>query len=219
VAFSNQIYTTLDDVHLNLDPYMGTTDDLYLSRLIEQAQSLIDSYVGYSFQLDGSVSVPATRVYNGNESLELIIDPCQQITQVQFIERTVSLSTNNVFISGQTQTFDITADCILGPNRAINNYKPGYSIKRITGIGFDQGMQNFVVSGVFGYTSVPPLVQRAATRVVCHWFKMRDTNYADVVTETGAVREHYTKILPPDVIELLELFKHRTFVGSSVGAW
>jgi hypothetical protein len=86
-----------------------------------------------------------------------------------------------------------------------------YQLKRLSGLSFQEGLQNYKILGVFGYPSIPPDITRACVRLTTHYVKIRDTNYSDVVAETGSVRQHYTKQMPNDVEEILERYKKRTF--------
>ena len=221
MPWTTTAYATLTQVKTAIDPNMtGTADDSFFNDLLTQAQYLIDDYVGYPFQLDGTPSLPAKRVFDGTGAGELMIDPCQQVTQVIEISKNTYLSSNaGIWVTGNTTTYDITADVVLGPNRVVNNYKPGYSLKRVSGTEFDQGLQNYQVYGVFGWSYIPPDVTRAIIRLVATWYKMRDTNYADLITEQGGIRERYNKTIPQDVTEILDRYKHRLFFGGAQGAW
>ena len=217
MTWTTQAYCTLPDVKAALDPFMGTNDDTFLNSLIVQAQAAIDREVGYPFQQDGTVGSPATRFYDGENLNVLPIDDLITLTQVVFTYTPTSLNTNGVWTSGTTVTQDITADIVLKPNNTI----PAYQLQRRSGILFDEGLQNYKVSGVFGepqlpgqvYPGVPNDISRACVRLTVHLYKMRDTNYADMVQEQGGIRERYTKTMPVDVVEVLDRYKRRFFIG------
>lgn len=205
MAFTTTPYATLSQLKTALDAQTAT-DDAWLQELISEAQSAIDKEIGYSFQTDGTPSAPAIRLYDGRSLQTLLIDPCLSISQVQ--ETTYNLFLGALgYFQGNTQTTDITVDCVLAPN----NVTPGYQLRRLSGLSFQQGIQNYKVSGVFGYPAIPPDITRACIRLVVHYAKMRDTNYADTVAETGAIRQHYTKPMPLDVVEIITRYKKRTF--------
>ena len=217
MTWTTQAYCTLADAKVALDPFMGTQDDTFLSSLIVQAQADIDREVGYTFQQDGTVGSPATRYYDGQGNHVLSIDDLLTLVQVVFTYTPTSLSSNGVWTSGATFSQDITADIILKPNNTI----PAYQLQRRSGIPFDEGLQNYKVSGVFGepvlpgqtYPGVPNDIMRATTRLVVHYYKMRDTAYSDMTQEQGGIRERYTKTMPVDVVEIIERYKRRFFIG------
>lgn len=210
-------YCTLADVKTALDPSMSTADDAFISSLILQAQADIDREVGYSFQQDGTTQSPATRLYDGEGQPTLFIDDIISLSQVLDIYTPTTLSSQGVWVVGTTVTTDITADVILKPNNTV----PAYLLQRRSGLPFDEGTQNYQVSGVFGepilpgqvYPGVPNDIMRAAIRLCVHYYKMRDTNYADLTQEQGGIRERYTKTMPTDVVEILSRYKRRFFIG------
>lgn len=210
-------YCTLADVKLALDPNMSAVDDTFISTLIAQAQADIDREVGYSFQQDGTTGTPASRYYDGEGQQNLFIDDLINMSQVLEIYQPATVSSNGVWQVGTTITTDITADVILKPNNTV----PAYLLQRRSGLPFEEGTQNYQVLGVFGqpilpgqvYPGVPNDIMRAAIRLCVHYYKMRDTNYADMTQEQGGVRERYNKTMPPDVVEILNRYKRRFFIG------
>lgn len=210
-------YCTLADVKLALDPNMSAVDDTFISTLIAQAQADIDREVGYSFQQDGTTGTPASRYYDGEGQQNLFIDDLISMSQVLEIYQPATVSSNGVWQVGTTITTDITADVILKPNNTV----PAYLLQRRSGLPFEEGTQNYQVLGVFGqpilpgqvYPGVPNDIMRAAIRLCVHYYKMRDTNYADMTQEQGGVRERYNKTMPPDVVEILNRYKRRFFIG------
>lgn len=211
MPYSTNPYCDNADVKMALDPQMGTTDDTFIDQLITQAQDVIDTAIGYSFQQDGTSTSPTMRVYDGSNPRSLIVDPMQLLTQVVEVQRVSMVGPDGVWQLGNILTVDITADCVLTPN---NNPNP-FILKRISGVEFLPGLQNYQVSGVFGQPVAPPGIQRATIRLVVHWFKMRDTNYADVMQEQGGVREKYTKDIPADVLQIIDFYRHKLVVGGS----
>lgn len=228
MAYTSNAYCTLDDVHNALDPNMDTTNDDWLSDLIIQAQTDIDNVLGYPFQTDGTIASPTTRVFDGEDLDTLWIDMCLYIAPsagVLEIQRDTVLGSGGIWQIGNTTTIDITADVVLKPN----NTQPAYMLKRISGLPFDSGLQNYKVTGVWGwppmpgqpaiygqkYAGVPADISRITARLVTHYFKMRDTNYADMMQD-GNIRERYDKTMPLDVVEVLERYKRRKFVSKAL---
>lgn len=217
MAWTTQAYCTLVDVKQALDPNMTAVDDTFLSTLILQAQSDIDREVGYAFQQDGTTQSPATRLYDGEGKPVLFTDDIISLSQVQEIYTPTSLSSNGIWQSGVTVTTDITSDVVIKPNNTI----PAYMLQRRSAIPFQEGLQNYQVSGVFGqpilagqtYTGVPNDIMRATTRLVTHYYKMRDTNYSDFLQEQGGVRQKYIKTMPADVLEIVQRYKRTLFLG------
>lgn len=207
MAFTNQPYCTRADVKLALDPTMGTQDDSFIDTLIVNAQSDLDSEIGYSFQQDGTTISPATRVYDGDGGRQLMIDPIVSLTSaietIHFTYQTI----NGIWVSGTTTTNDVTADIVLKPNNYAARGEPAYMLVRSSGMSFVLGTQNYTIHGVFGfpivatqtYPGVPNDVSRACIRLAVHYYKMRDTAYSDMVQAQGGIREKYIKDWPDDV--------------------
>ncbi len=211
MAFTTNPYCTLAQVKSALD-LQKTTQDTWIQELIEEAQGAVDRYIGYPFQTDGTSAAPAQRVYDGNDMEELFIDYCLSISQVKETTYNVVLGSQGIYQLATTQTVDITSDVYLLPNNSLAKNQPFYKLRRLSGYLFGAGHQNYVVSGIFGYPSIPADISRATTRLAVHYYKMRDTNYADLLAEQGAVRQKYTKPMPDDVVEILERYKHRNFL-------
>lgn len=223
MAWTNNPYCTLADVKLLLDPNMGTQDDTFLSGLITMAQANIDSEIGYAFQTDGTVQSPSTRHYDGSEDTFLWIDNLLTLVQVQVFVYFTYLNNNIVWVSGPTTTTDITADVILKPNDYVSRGLPAHKMVRNSGLTFPAGTQNIVVSGVWGwpttsdqiYPGVPNDISRATARLTAHYFKMRDTAYADIVQSQGGIREKYDKGWPKDVMETITNYQRTRFYTHS----
>jgi hypothetical protein len=192
---------------LDLSTSAQTKDQAWTEgELIPEAQAAIDAYLGFSFQTDGSQASPATRLYGGRDETRLyMIDRLVFLSQVLETQYLISQSSSG-FTYVQTSQVDITADCALKPDNTI----PALYLKRKSGLPFSEGEQNYTVKGVFGRPFVPGDISRACVRVVVSWYKMRDTNYSDFLIE-GMVRQHYERVLPSDVKELLDKYKPRIF--------
>lgn len=223
MAWTVQPYTTRSDVKVLLDPTMSTTDDAFIDELITQAQGDLDSEIGYSFQQDGTVSVPATRLYDGSGDFSMQIDDLLSLaTSASVIETSVVTYLLNgvVWTAGTPTTVDISADIILKPNNYVALGQPANKMTRNSGLIFAEGNQNYKVSGIFGqpiiagqnYPGVPNDISRACARLTVHYYKMRDTAYADMVQAQGGVREKYTKDWPADVKRIAAKYAHTRFV-------
>jgi hypothetical protein len=193
VAFTTTPYCTLAQVKNALNLQGSSQDSWIQTDILPIANAFIDEYCGRTWQTDGSVGSPATRLYDGSGYDTMLIDECQTLVSV-------------------TDSFagDITSDCVLGPNSRINLGQPGYKLARKSGF-FAQGRQNYTVRGVFGNATVPYEISRAAVRISVHLKKMQDTNYANYLIEAGGVRQGYKMSLPDDVIQILEMHRRRAF--------
>jgi hypothetical protein len=213
MPFTSNPYCALSDVKLLLGiPSSVTDDDTFIStELIPAAQAVLDRNIGYPFQTDGTTLAPATRLYSGNDALTMMIDNCISISQVQETTYNVLLN-NGIWINQNPSTQDITADVILGPDNSpqIDGY--GYTLRRMSGLTFYRGVQNYQVKGVFGVPAIPVDITRACARLAVLYFKMRDVNYSDMMTEQGSVRMHFSKTIPDDVQEIINKYRRRLFL-------
>lgn len=224
MAWTTQPYATLADVKMALDPTLGTTEDGFLSQLLSQAQADLDREIGYSFQQDGTANSPSTRYYDGRglQFLEIddLVAPYSLVSGAVFeTVKITNLSTNGTWISGSSTTTDITADIIYQPNNYSSLGLPAHKLVRNSGLGFAAGTANYKVLGIWGqpyqsiqaYPGVPNDLSRACVRLTIHYFKMRDTNYANVMQETGGIRLIYSKDWPADVLRVVNNYQHTRF--------
>jgi hypothetical protein len=204
MPFTTNPYCTLAQVKSALDLQTTQYDTWISNDLLPEVQSAIDEEVGYPFQTDGTTGSPASRIYSGNGGPQLLIDDCTQITQV--LETTYSVTLGTV-ATVSSSTTDITADVRLGPA----NRSPGYLIRRLSGLDFSEGVDNYTVSGVFGQPSIPADITRAAIRLTVHYFLQRQASYADRLSEQGNVRVQFSNDIPKDILRILRRYK-RTLV-------
>jgi len=198
-------YATLTQVKTALD-LQGTDQDTFLTELLGEAQDLLDEKIGYPHQTNGTTLAPVTNVYSGKNSCQLWIDDCIQITQVLEVTYNVVLGT---IASVTSQSVDITADVILGPD----NTSPGYILSRHSEMPFLLGRQNYHVSGVWGEPAIPARLTRACERLVTHWYGQKQTSYADTIAENQGVRLRYNKEIPKDVMEIIRTFTRTLFLA------
>lgn len=234
MTWTTQPYCLLSDVKLALDPNLTTVDDTFISGLIVQAQADLDREIGYSFQQDGTSVAPATRLYDGSGMNDLWIDdlislyggggctptPCGAVFETV---TTTYLSAGGFWVTGTTITNDVTADILLKPNNYAAYNTTARRMVRNSGLQFASGTQNYKVLGMFGqpilpgqtYPGVPNDLSRACIRLSVHYYKMRDTNYADMMQEQGGIRERYTKDWPDDVKRVVANYQHTRFLARS----
>lgn len=232
MTWTTQAYCLLADVKLALDPNLTGVDDTFLNSLILTAQMDLDAEIGYSFQQDGTATTPATRLYDGLGLTFLATDdlislyggggctptPCGAV----FETATNSfLGPSGFWITGTPVTTDITADIILKPNNYAAMGIAAHGMTRNSGLQFAQGNQNYKVLGIFGqpinawgqiYPGVPADITRACIRLVIFYYKMRDTNYADLLQEQGGIREKFLKLWPVDVQRIVRKYQRTRFL-------
>lgn len=214
MSFTTNPYCVLADVKTALN-ITNTANDAWLNALIPQAQAYLDREIGYPFQQDGTSQVPATRYYSGTGMEQLLIDDCLQVTQVIETNYNLIMGSNGMWVQGNPSTLDITADVVLGPDNYPNARDSAYLLYRLSGLPFMTGRRNYQVNGVFGRATIPYEITRACIRLTCHYYKMRDTNYADYIDSVqGAVRQKYNKLCPPDVVEIINAYRRKVFFVS-----
>lgn len=200
-------YCTVDQLKASLS-ITTTTDDAFLTDLVAQAQAEMDSYLGYSFQTEGSVATPAVRKFNGLDSSQLLIG--DTVSVVQVLE---SLSVLGADVTGayvvNTTTTDITADCVLGPPNA----EVPFFLERLSGFRFARGTRNYEVHGIFGRASLPADITRACVRLAGHYYRMRDAAYQDTTANAQFGQMRYRTQMPWDVVNILDRYKRRVFVA------
>lgn len=185
-------YCTVQDVKDALD-LQSTAQDEWIAELIADAQSFIDEVLGYTFQ-----TTTETRYFDGHEDRDsLIVGDCISVSNVT------------------EDAIDITAQCYLAPYNANVKYKlvkvSTSSTSPNEGVEFSPGRRNVAVTGTWGRASIPGWVKRIAVRLVVHWVKMQDVNYADMMSDQAGVKQHYMKRIPDDVTEMLNAKARRFF--------
>jgi hypothetical protein len=200
MPFTNNPYATLAQVKSALDLQTTQYDTWIETDLLPEAQDAIDKEVGYPFQTDGTAQSPSARTYNGNDGPQLLIDDCIQIVQVQEVVYNVILGTT---ASVTSQTRDITADVVLGPA----NRSPGYLIRRLSGLDFTLGYNNYTIGGVWGQPAIPDDITRMCIRLTAHYFLQRQASYSDRLSEQGNVRVQFSNDIPKDILRGLRRYK------------
>ena len=203
MAYTTNPYCQLSDVKLVLGT-QSTANDAWISSLIPVAQKWIDDEVGYPFQSDGPGTV---RTFSGNDNDSLMVGWVSAITSVMQTSYAQSVGFDGYFNTILTTQEDITNDVVIGPE----NRSPGWKLERMSLAPFYRGRRNYVVTGTWGYGTIPPDITRACARLCAFYVKMRDTNYADTLIEQGAARQKYTKTIPDDIMDTLKHYKQRFF--------
>lgn len=204
---TNNPYCVLTDVK-GLLGLKSSSDDAWITSLISQAQAVIDGELGYAFQQDGTLASPTTRVYSGKGNPFLYIGFVQSVTQAVEVMYSLGMSFDGYTVSSPN-TQDITADVVIGPE----NRNPGWTLERLSGRPFSPGTRNYKITGIFGRSDIPADITRACARLTAFYYKMRDTNYADVLVEQGGARTRYTKTIPDDVNDILDNYRVHLFYG------
>ena len=213
MAWTTNPYCALADVKTAMN-VTTTTDDTWIGVLITEAQADIDQYLGYSFQQD----VGTSRIYDGNDDDQLWIDDCQSFTQVLETVFNPFIGANGAFTLGSPLTLDITADCIAQPNNAGSqtDTRSFYLLRRLTGLPFQFGRQNYKVTGTWGFTAIPVPITRACKLLTIHYYKRRDAAYGmkTSVKQYGQkTQEPYD--MPEEVCCILDKYKRRLFLSRS----
>jgi len=203
MAYTTNPYCVLADVKLVLGS-QSTANDALITSLIPVAQKWIDDEVGYPFQSDGPGT---TRTFSGSGGEYLLTGWLSVITQVKEVSYAVSVNNNGFLTTQMTTQLDITLDCEIGPE----NHAPGWKLERVSETPFYKGRRNYMVTGTWGYGTIPPDINRACARLVAFYVKMKDTNYSDVLIEQGAARQKYLKSIPQDILDDLKHYRARFF--------
>src|SRR5437899_1795307 len=104
MAFTTQPYCSPSNVYdaLDLSVNSQANDWNWIANLITEAQSDIDRELGFSFQTDGTLNSPSTRLYDGEGThvLFFYVDRVQLITQVIEQTNNMILNSQGIFVNG-----------------------------------------------------------------------------------------------------------------------
>ena len=208
MAWTTNAYCVLADVKTAMN-VTNTTDDAWISDLITEAQADIDAYLSFSFQQDGPGS---TRIYDGQDAEQLWIDNNLAVTQVLETTYNPYIGANGAYTLGNPQTLDITADCILLPN----NISPQYILRRLSGLPFQYGWQNYKITGTWGQPSIPLTITRACKLLTIHFYKRRDATYGQTAgSKQFGMKNQPSVDMPEEVTCLLDKYRPRLFLSRS----
>jgi hypothetical protein len=165
-------------------------NDYELTAMSAQVQDFIDRYCDRTFPLQTAL----TRYYDGANDL-------------LFIDELTSISAGGLQLDedgdGTYESTMATTDYILYPlNKSPKTYiklsnNSDYS-------GFAPGILNGVkITGIWGYTTIPESIHRAAIIQVCRWFKRKDSAYTTAMGEPGMGVMSMWPRMDPDVEQLL----------------
>lgn len=196
MAWTTVPYTTVDEVKEALD-LQGTDKDEFITRMIGEAQDLLDARIGYTHQV---MDADAVYLYGGNGNNQLWVDDFVSITKVEELVRTAGVI---------TVINDITTRVLAGPA----NKSPQYILEFADDTEvFTIGRQNYRLTATFGNPTVDPRLTRATLRLVTHWYGMMSTYYADMISDQSGLRQHYKKSIPDDVEQIIGTFHETLFI-------
>lgn len=183
MTWTTNPYCSVTDVASALAKTLNGADTTWVTTsLIPQAQADIDGVLGYSFQTDGTLQTPASRIFSGNDCAQMMVDRLQSIATVIEKSYAIILTGQGVYQSMTAGTVDVTADVVLGPDP---NFPPFFILERLSGLPFLRARNNYTVTGVFGAGVVPNDIARACTLLAVHYYKIRDTAYGQQQVQSG----------------------------------
>lgn len=186
-------YTTLDRVAARLRiPPNGPDADL-VERMIEAGSRGCDEECNRRFY-----SATEARVFSPDGGCRLYTGDLVSVA---------SLEIDEAGRRSYAQVWDAAYDYYLGPENAALDGRPYQWIEADTVNGryaFPRYRRSVRVTGVFGWASVPPLIEEATIRQVARWYSLKDAPLGVAGTvETGFVRV----ALDRDLAEMLAPYK------------
>lgn len=186
-------YATLEDIKSELaDSLSGSIKyDGLLEQLAGWASEYIDLLFGHA---PGGFAVgtdpaptPVLKRYNGNGRDELVIAECISVAKVEY------------FIGGVWTELTADTDFVTLPM----DETPIYGLQLIpTGSKqrFDQGVANWRISAVLGYSVVAPgPIKQATITQTVRWFKRAQSAFGDVSASPELGQLQYLQELDPDI--------------------
>lgn len=196
-------YTSSSDVKSQMPESVLSTSTDYddqIGILVTAASRMIDNEVGRWPGFFYPTTDDETRYFDGNNEVELDIDPLVSLTSVSVAEE------------GGTSSSDYTAwtlntDYYTWP---YNSTGTGEPITRLI-VDWNGDQLNWthfrkavMVTGVFGYSAAAPAVIRHACEIqVMRWLMRSKQGYQDAGASPEVGQLTYVKRLDPDVKELL----------------
>lgn len=166
---------------------------IILPVLMEAARDYIDTFTETNFEPSGDSDT--SRFYDGHNKNEIDIDPMNEITQVQYLDRYGTV----------LQT--------LGANdyRAYPLNKPVKTSIRVAGaFKFPLGVSNIKVTGKFGSSpngELPAAISLAATTLVAEYLQSDERNIKSEETEGWKVAYDNTTSYASKVADLLAPYR------------
>lgn len=177
----------------------GTASDVDVGKACDAASRLIEEYKRFSTGRSVRYySTVETRYYTPEYCRDLVlsIDDTQGITQLS-IDRTKDYT--------YSEDWTVHTDYVLEPANNPLESKPQRTIVRNTIVGrpFPDHPQSVRVTGTFGWSTVPTLVQQAAAILAARLYSRRNSpmGILTVGLDAAAVRLSKTD---PDVVQLLD---------------
>lgn len=150
-------YTSKDDIENYMLEDIDVSFDTQIDRWIEGVENMIDKITGRNFIADALASA---RVFDGDDTEELLIDDCTEITKVEVGNDDYGGVFVEVPATGSGRYFT-------EPNNHVAKKVPIFKVT-LNGQCFPCGKQNNRVTAKWGYsTTVPADIKFIATVFVC----------------------------------------------------
>lgn len=203
-------YVTFSQIKADIpdSPLFDTTDTSYdgvLSGMITAASRLIDKEVGGWPNYFYPSTADATRYFDGNGDDTLYIDPMVSLTSVSVSESGGRSSTNYT-------SWTLDTDYYVWPYNYSSIEQPIQALVIDNDSGskgtFNRDRKAVKVTGVFGYSALPPddIVQACKIQSV-RWFMRAKQGYQDGGANPTLGEMVYVTELDPDVKTLLTPYK------------
>ena len=126
-----------------IETFLGITIDENIDYIINSAEKYIDNFTGRNFVADTEASA---RLYNGNNSQNLLIDDCIEVTKVEI--------GNDQYGDSFTEVVVNTGVKVLPINNLVKKL-PFWKIHLRSNV-FGAGLGNQQITAKWGYTKVAP---------------------------------------------------------------
>lgn len=203
-------YTTVEAIKADMpdSPLFdstGTTYDGVISGMITSASRLIDREVGGWVNYFHPSTADETRYFDGNGETEIYIDPLVSLTSLYVAESGGRASTNYT-------EWTVNTDFYVSPYNYSSLGVPIQSLVVDNDSGskgsFCPARKSLKVTGVFGYSSVPPSdIQQACKIQAMRWFMRAKQGWQDSSANPTLGEMLYVQELDPDVKRILMPYK------------
>ncbi len=175
-------YATVEQFRQYLD-ISAQEDDALLSRLLDAATSYIDNYTGRHF-----TSTTGSRTYR--------FAMCELLPLDDDILSVTSASDGSGSVSTSILWYTPPARMIVRMDR---NWDISNGVVTIT--------------GTWGYSATPPdVIIQACLRIAAWMYRQKDAQVFDVTGQTGYSQVSVGKGVPPDVLDILNVFRVRSVI-------
>ena len=191
-------YCTLAELKTAL-AISDSVDDPPLEAAINATSRMIDDYTNRFFYADGTTLSPVARIYTPIDTWRLSVDDFVSITELA-TDQNMDYSYDTIWAS---------TDYIVDP---VNNPRRGWPLTRLTAINryiFSRLLpQSVKITGVWGWSAVPPEVNMACLIQASRLFVRRQSPFGIAGSpDLGTVR--LSARLDADVEALLRPFRRR----------